>query len=705
MRCELNMMKLTCKFKPGVNIWRQNGLLLYLVIYSCFIVLIHVGGLAGLIVLPEGREDLVIETALASPLLLLQIGAYVLAVIALNFLPLVFLLFSMRVATNRIRSLGVSNLSYFLIAVLCLWTAILAFNKLYFPRSSFALLLPLEESTSLSLIGGTSLAIFFVIGVLPTLWRMATYLLAPLKRAPVRIAIGSVLAIGLIAPLYSFWDPQPHSAQKPDIIIIGMDSFSPLHMEQNPGALPEIEKMLQESTVFTQTLTPLARTFPAWTSILSAKYPVNSGARFNLTPFEQVETRTTLPMILKGQGYATIYAQDERKFNNIDESFGFDATVGPKPGAAEFVLTKVADHPLANLTLLTPWAQRLFPFVALNRAAPIHYDPDEFIAAIVKQLPQDRSKPLFLAAHFCLAHHPYTWRTQGRWTDDGVALSTEEKHIYALGKLEQQIYSLIQALKASGRLDNAILVLLSDHGESLGYEDGLWVSGEKHINPHEAFKEGRYTAFPIDSGFSGHGTNVLDRTQYHSLLAFRGYGEQKNKFPADTRNGIASLVDVMPTLMNALKIDLPAKIDGIDLLAKGGTYGNRVIPTETGIRFSALDSIVNIDEGKLLEESKAYYQIDPASARLVVKPEQYDKLVASKDIALHTEEWMLALLRKDASPTYPRVALLVNKLSGGWTMGNDKKLIGEAPMEKLRQAAGDLYGSEIDDFKQTWVFN
>jgi hypothetical protein len=62
-------------------------------------------------------------------------------------------------------------------------------------------------------------------------------------------------------------------------------------------------------------------------------------------------------------------------------------------------------------------------------------------------------------------------------------------------------------------------------------------------------------------------------------------------------------------------------------------------------------------------------------------------------------------LRKDNSPAFPRVALLVHKPSGAWTLGNDRALVAQAPIKALREAARNLYGGEIRDFTDTWIFN
>jgi arylsulfatase A-like enzyme len=676
--------------------------LLFVFVYLAAALPVYVVGFAGNVALPAGSGPFILQTLFGSHVLIWHVAQFVLAIIALHLAPLVLMLASMQAVGPMLRRHGFSRLTYFLFVLLSGWTAVLALNRLHFPNSAFALLMPVDSASALAWLGGVSLFAFAALGVLPALWRLARAGAPGLRRRSVRVALGAALAVGIISPVVSYWAPQPAPARQPDVIVIGLDSVSPLHLQHHPGALPRLEAMLDGSTVFTNTLTPLARTFPAWTSILTAKYPVNSGARFNLTAFEQVDARVTLPRLLQARGYATLYAQDERKFNNIDESFGFDAAVGPRPGAAEFVLTQVADQPLVNLMLLAPWADELFPFVALNRAAAVQYDPDAFVDAIADALPTDRSRPLFLATHFCLAHHPYTWRNRSAQVD-GVPLSLEDLHMEALGALEVQIDRLLHALKRAGRLDNAILVLVSDHGESLGYRDGRWVKvTQGAASRGEAFIIDGYPAFVAEGGLSGHGSDVLDRTQYQTLLAFRGFGPQQRSFPAGKQGRIASLVDVMPTLAGALGLAVPGRLDGVNLL--NTQTMRRVVPTETGIRFDALSSIANIDENALLAESKAYYEVDVDSARLVVRAERYPELVASKDIAFHTDEWMLALLRKDASPVFPRVALLVHKPTGTWTLGSNKGMLAKAPVGAMRDAATKLYGDEIADFAGTWAF-
>lgn len=687
----------------GMDPITSRRLWIYSALYCGFVLLIHIAGGSNYLHQVEGRQGVIIETLRTSPRLALQFAGHAVAIIVLNLLPLALLLLSLRCsAPVRVR-LAASAFTQFLVAVVCLWLVILCFNKLYFPRSSFAVLIPFDERAELMWAGGIALAVYGFLGLAPAFAWIAARLLG-LGRGPgPRLALGGVLAFGGIPTLYSHWAaPAVSHTDRPDIIIIGMDSVSPLHLQRHPGKLPIIERFLSQSTVFEQNITPLARTFPAWTSILTARYPVHNGARFNLTAFDQVETQATLPNFLKASGYRSIYAQDERQFNNIDETFGFDKVVGPAAGAADLVLSKAADQPLANLALLTPWAETLLPFVALNRAANVQYDPDVFVAAITDALPKDRNEPLLLVTHFCLAHLPYAWRDNMPSAKD-ASTPLEGRHIQALQRLEQQMDSLLQGLKKAGRLDNAIVVLLSDHGEALGYSDGLWPSVAPHSHPQDVFEAGRYTVFRR-AGLTGHGTNTLDRTEYQSVLAFRGFGRQRGLFAPGRQDRITSLVDVSPTLMAALgQTPLPG-VDGVDLRAATPERNTRAVTAETGIRFQSVASIDKVDESALLKESRMYYEVDPASARLVLRKKAYPELVAGKDIAVHTDDWMLALLRQDGNPYFARAAILVHKPSGAWTVGKNQALIKRAPMTMLTRTLRQQYGGELADFVGSWPF-
>ncbi|NOX52222.1 MAG: sulfatase-like hydrolase/transferase [Gammaproteobacteria bacterium] len=671
-------------------------------IYFAIALLIHAPVLADYLIAPAGREALIVNTALASATLTLQLLSYFLVVAVLNLLPLLLIQISFRAIKPMLDSVGISAISYFSITSLSFWVAVLVFNGIYFPRSAFTILIPFVGEDNAIIVGTIALACYVILAIIPAAASTIKYSGTLYKKPSFHFTIGVVLFTFIAKPIYS-WETSLPSSTRPNIIIIGIDSLSPLHIEHNPGKLEFFEAILQNSTLFTNNITPLARTFPAWTSILTAKYPVNHGARFNLTPFDLVKNKQTLAHILKANGYTTIYAQDERKFNNIDEDFGFDTTVGPKLGAAEFILTKVSDHPLANLALLLPGSKYLFPFIALNRADHIHYDPESFVEATLKALPDSNNKPVFLATHFCLAHYPYTWRTQSRGGTEKIKnLPLGQQHADSLASLQKQIDTFLQGLKKRGRLENTLLIFLSDHGESLGYDDALWAAKKGNsdgIDPASPF-------YPRNN-ISGHGNNILDRTQYHSILAFKAFGALKSSFPTVKYNSVTSLVDITPTILSALDITYPDNMDGINLMNRTEKIerNKRTVITETGISFTSMLSITDLDESSILEEAYKYYTIDPESARLVVKHKYFEHLVSTKDIAIHTDDWMLALLRKNGSPPSSHAAILIHKPTGKWTNGANKSLIEKAPLALLANQLKYTYADEISDFQESWPFN
>ena len=88
-------------------------------------------------------------------------------------------------------------------------------------------------------------------------------------------------------------------AHTPNIILVGVDSLRPDVVgasERAFGVTPNIDLFLREGAhQFSDTITPLARTFPAWTSILSGRYPRHTGARENLVRLPVSRSSTALP--------------------------------------------------------------------------------------------------------------------------------------------------------------------------------------------------------------------------------------------------------------------------------------------------------------------------------------------------------------------------------------------------------------------------
>ena len=84
-------------------------------------------------------------------------------------------------------------------------------------------------------------------------------------------------------------------------------------------------------------------------------------------------------MRLRDRGYRSIYATDEVRFANFDESYGFDQLITPPVGGLDFVLGIAGDMPLVNLAAYSRAGAWLFPSNHGNRAADITYHPRQFL--------------------------------------------------------------------------------------------------------------------------------------------------------------------------------------------------------------------------------------------------------------------------------------------------------------------------------------
>lgn len=429
----------------------------------------------------------------------------------------------------------------------------------------------------------------------------------------------------------------------PDIIIIGLDSFRPDHLKQTgdtASITPNLDRFLNGAHRFDRTYTPMARTYPAWMSILSGRYPIEHGARFNLLGKQHlIDRERSLPFLLKKKGYTTVYSIDETRFSNIDHEYGFDFTVTPKIGAADFLLGGASDLPLANLFNLAPLLhEALFSHQFINRPVYKTYEPANFDAQLdhlVKSI--DPRRPIFWITHFELPHWPYDWRGSKDFAapeNKRLAGLSPVEYQKAVHRTDAQFGALLESLRRNGRLTNAIVVALSDHGE--GFED---FAPSWHTE-----KNGKTMTLPP---FSQHGVNVLDEAQTRVLLAFRLFGRNLQASKDEGQN-LASLVDVAPTLVGLAgfnKQELNAT--GCDLFANEGNRPgcglDRVVYTESGFYPPSLVQNQTIDPSKVAEEAYAYYDVN-SDARLTLKEKFLQKLFDDKQRAVISDHGIAASL-------------------------------------------------------------
>lgn len=579
-----------------------------------------------------------VHSGASSPLIASQIAFYVVVLLALHAL-LGVLAFAMarlserafgRVASRRALVTGWFSL-------FGAW--ILLENIRRFPSSSHSspgtwLRGDWHGITLSGVVGAVILAI-----VITILWRLRGAMAAsrPVRRLALPVS-GAAVAVVLSTSGFHFSESRAVAdPDKPNVIFVGIDSLR-CDIAINSGGFvetPNIGHFLRDAKVFTDTTTPLARTFPSWMSILTGQHPVSTNARFNLMPRALVNEGRTIGDLLQERGYRTIYATDEVRFANINETYGFDQTITPRIGTTDFLLGNANDLPLPNLLSGLPITRWLFPNTYANRAAWVTYRPESFLRRLDTEI--QPSGPTFLAVHLTLAHWPYWY---GGLAKPVFSPTWREMYGFAVPAVDRQFAGVMDILRRKGLLDNAIVVVLSDHGEALGKRSDTLMS--RFGKPEE-----------IGGSIWGHGTSVLSPHQFQVLLAFRGFGSADFKGAGHLPEP-ASLEDIKPTIMELLGART-GEIGPVDGQSLGPVLRGETPPAELVDRIRFTETDVNtpkllagqIDEKGLIKEAASFYEIEPMRGWSQLRADGLSTLLNRKQRAAMQGDLLLAAIPRD----------------------------------------------------------
>jgi arylsulfatase A-like enzyme/tetratricopeptide (TPR) repeat protein len=255
---------------------------------------------------------------------------------------------------------------------------------------------------------------------------------------------------------------------------------------------------------------------------------------------------------------------------------------------------------------------------------------------------KQHDKPFFLFAHFYDPHvafePPEPFASQ--FSDD--LYSGEIAYVDAL------VGKLIVALKESGHYDNSLIMIVSDHGEGLG-----------------------------EHGEAEHGYFIYQNTMQVPFIV----KAPKNKIVAGLRvKEVVSTVDLLPTVLGFLDMDIPGEIQGIDLSEVGHNdfkldpqryvYCESMIPTKYGC--NPLLGLVTQDF-KFIETTRSeLYDLDvmPLEKDNLIKKEVQRSKVMQQQLSHLTLSLVSGSVKDDASLKLDRDSL--KKLeSMGYVGGGD----------------------------------
>ena len=541
-------------------------------------------------------------------------------------------------------------------AVVFLWFCVLAaavitYNAVWFPWTGLGAYYHDAVTTPLGPLAVGRVFYLLVVAVavftlLVAAWKEVRRLGLARLRLPLGIG-GALLAIALVTPFAAVHGPSKAATaqQRPNVILLGIDSLRLDQLQRfgGSGVTEHLDKFLAEADVVRDTTTPTARTYSSWTAILTGRSPLVTGARFNLAPRSLVQANPTIGDVLRAAGYRTVYSTDEVRFANFDESYGFDQVITPPIGAVDFVIGNYNELPLATVVANSRLGKWLFPYSYGNRGSAALFQPETYLSRLERELSFAEGPTLFIA-HLTASHWPY-------FVSDTPHGSSKKKHPndrprYRVGiqVADAMFGDLVAMLEQKGALENAIVVVLSDHGEALELPDDVMIDEGSRIEGLRA---------PLGVADFGHGQSVLSPVQYQVLLGFRSFGSRAG-FKSGGRDlaGGATVEDIAPTILDLTEVhDDPLSATGQSLAALlRGEPGVQRVGAPDRVRFTETDLKVlpstdgGIDEKETAKHNAQFFAVDQQSGRMHVRDNFIPLVLAFKERAAFTDRLLLAAL-------------------------------------------------------------
>jgi arylsulfatase A-like enzyme/uncharacterized membrane protein YbhN (UPF0104 family) len=387
------------------------------------------------------------------------------------------------------------------------------------------------------------------------------------------LAVGAVFAGGPAeaAPGNDRATPAPDAG---NVLFVIVDTLRADHLPDygyDGVETPNISAFAEDAIRFDQAFANASWTRPSFASYLTGRFPSNHGvmAKSDQLPDEL----TTLPEALQSGGYYTtgfVTNYNVAPFFNFQQ--GFDEYRYLEP---EYVLG--ADDAASKLLLvqfLRQTIEKVRAKLGIVEPGTAYQDAETVNREVFSFLERAPERPFFIFAAYMDPHDPYFVHP---YSGNGYARAAHQRPNIDEADALRELYdgeieywdahfgALIERLKADGVYDDMTIIVTSDHGEELGDHGGFW-----------------------------HGTTLYDEQVHVPLFV---------KLPGARRGGTSvrhwvQAVDVMPTLLGELGIDVPDGVQGGDLFE-----GTDVVYAEESHEGNVLEAVRErrgTDEWKLI---------------------------------------------------------------------------------------------------------
>jgi arylsulfatase A-like enzyme/predicted Zn-dependent protease len=324
-----------------------------------------------------------------------------------------------------------------------------------------------------------------------------------MKKPLIILIIIAGLAVWWFLPSKGTQRRGPVNTNLPDnidtVILISIDTLRADHLGcygYKQRTSPNIDQLAKDSLFCKDAFSTIPLTLPAHSSMLSALIPPTHGVHDNLEMYLPKEI-LTLPEVLKDNGYATYGIVSSVV---LSKRFGLDQGFDVFDDA--FVVEGAEDITNAEQ----------------NGAVTTEH--------AIKWLTDNRDKKKFMFIHYYDPHTSYT---------PPEPFSKKFKHRYdgEIAFTDHCIGKVIDKLKSLKLYDDALIVVVGDHGEMLG----------EHEEPSHSF--------------------FVYQNAIRVPLMFK---LPKDAYAVDIKEA-CSIIDIPPTIIALAGIDIPEKMQGIDLLA------------------------------------------------------------------------------------------------------------------------------------------
>jgi arylsulfatase A-like enzyme len=276
----------------------------------------------------------------------------------------------------------------------------------------------------------------------------------------------------------------------PNLVLVTLDTFRADHLSflgNRAVSTPTLDYFARKNVYFPNAVCPLPETAPSHASMLTGLHPLDHGVLDNASPLPS--SAETLAEFLHGHGYSTaafVSAYSLDRELRLDQ--GFDVY-------DDDFTRRVRGYNDLALRQLTIWLR--FRFGQPAKMTELERPAEYTNARAAEWLSRHYSENFFLWMHYFEPHAPYVPHglegfevngKPGAPSVDHVAILDERRNSYSpdevvklralyaeeCSHLDRRIGDFFLLLEDYEVYDNSVIIVLADHGESLGEHEVLF---------------------------------------------------------------------------------------------------------------------------------------------------------------------------------------------------------------------------------------